>query len=199
MDARQSGADGTGRLPESRKSAVSSTGSVAKLREGEGVVICARVPAQIRRSRAGAWCVRPRRERQITGRSPSGPSGRILSVVSRLDEVHHRGRTSGRDYVNPNDVHRARHRAGRHLRRRNQGRSIHQPRRYHNLIAAGDGSVERGTETDKVTVSELSGAERDRIYAEQEERYQGFAEYARQPLESAPFRCSNLRGHSPRP
>ena len=38
---------------------------------------------------------------------------------------------------------------------------------YHNLTAAGDGSVERGTETCKVTVRELTGAERDRIYAEQ--------------------------------
>ena len=51
---------------------------------------------------------------------------------------------------------------------------------YHNLTAAGDGSVERGTETYKVTVRELTGAERDRIYAEQARRYPGFAEYARQ-------------------
>jgi deazaflavin-dependent oxidoreductase (nitroreductase family) len=50
---------------------------------------------------------------------------------------------------------------------------------YHNLTA-GDGSVERGTETYEVTVRELTGAERDRIYAEQARRYPGFAEYARQ-------------------
>jgi len=50
----------------------------------------------------------------------------------------------------------------------------------HNLTAAGDGSVERGTETYKVTVRELTGAERDRIYAEQARRYPGFAEYERQ-------------------
>jgi hypothetical protein len=31
-----------------------------------------------------------------------------------------------------------------------------------------------------VTVRELTGAERDRIYAEQARRYPGFAEYARQ-------------------
>jgi hypothetical protein len=49
-----------------------------------------------------------------------------------------------------------------------------------NLTAAGDGSVERGTETYKVTVRELAGAERDRVYAEQARRYPGFAEYARQ-------------------
>jgi deazaflavin-dependent oxidoreductase (nitroreductase family) len=51
---------------------------------------------------------------------------------------------------------------------------------YHNLTAAGNGSVERGTERYKVTVRELTGAERDRIYAEQARRYPGFAGYARQ-------------------
>jgi deazaflavin-dependent oxidoreductase (nitroreductase family) len=51
---------------------------------------------------------------------------------------------------------------------------------YHNLTAAGDGSVERGTDNYDVTVRELAGAERDRIYAEQARRYPGFAEYARQ-------------------
>jgi deazaflavin-dependent oxidoreductase (nitroreductase family) len=50
---------------------------------------------------------------------------------------------------------------------------------YHNLTAAGDGSVERGTETYRVTVRELASAERDRIYAEQARRYPGFAEYER--------------------
>jgi hypothetical protein len=48
------------------------------------------------------------------------------------------------------------------------------------LTAAGDGSVERGTETYKVTARELTGAERDRIYADQAQHYPGFAEYARQ-------------------
>jgi deazaflavin-dependent oxidoreductase (nitroreductase family) len=51
---------------------------------------------------------------------------------------------------------------------------------YHNLTAARAGSVERGTETYQVAVRELTGAERDRIYAEQARRYPGFAVYARQ-------------------
>src|SRR5438477_5141007 len=50
---------------------------------------------------------------------------------------------------------------------------------YRNLTAAGDGSVERGTETYKVNVRELKGAEQDRIYAEQARRYPGYAEYPR--------------------
>jgi deazaflavin-dependent oxidoreductase (nitroreductase family) len=51
---------------------------------------------------------------------------------------------------------------------------------YYNLTAAGEGSVERGTESYQVTVRELTGAERDRVYAEQARRYPGFAEYDRQ-------------------
>jgi deazaflavin-dependent oxidoreductase (nitroreductase family) len=94
--------------------------------------------------------------------------------------VHHRGRTSGREYVTPtmylphdtepDIIYVFAPRAG----------APTNPDWYHNLTAAGDGSVERGTETYKVTVRELTGAERDRIYAEQARRYPGFAEYARQ-------------------
>jgi deazaflavin-dependent oxidoreductase (nitroreductase family) len=48
---------------------------------------------------------------------------------------------------------------------------------YYNLTAAGQGTVERGAETYPVTVRELHGVERDRIYGEQARRYPGFAEY----------------------
>ena len=51
---------------------------------------------------------------------------------------------------------------------------------YYNLTAAGEGSIERGTEAYEVTVRELTGGERDRIYAEQARRYPGFADYDRQ-------------------
>ena len=51
---------------------------------------------------------------------------------------------------------------------------------YYNLIAASEGTVERGTDTYPVTVRELTGKERDRIYDEQARRYPGFADYARQ-------------------
>ena len=52
------------------------------------------------------------------------------------------------------------------------------PAWYDNLIAAGTTDVEVGTETFPVSVSELTGADRDRIYAEQARRYPGFGEYA---------------------
>jgi len=94
--------------------------------------------------------------------------------------VHHRGRTTGREYVtpmmylphdtDPDIIYVFATKAG----------APANPDWYHNLTAAGDGSVERGTKTYKVTVRELAGAERDRIYAEQARRYPGFAGYARQ-------------------
>jgi deazaflavin-dependent oxidoreductase (nitroreductase family) len=48
---------------------------------------------------------------------------------------------------------------------------------YRNLVAHPDVTVEVGTDTRPATATELTGAERDRIYAEQARRYPGFAEY----------------------
>jgi deazaflavin-dependent oxidoreductase (nitroreductase family) len=52
------------------------------------------------------------------------------------------------------------------------------PEWYRNLVAAGEGRVEVGTETYPVTVTDLEGEERDTVYAEQARRYPGFADYA---------------------
>ena len=94
-----------------------------------------------------------------------------------LTLVHHRGRKSGRDYVNPmmympddEDGDRI------YVFASKAGAPTH-PDWYHNLLAAGVAEVEVGTETYQVTVTEVVGAERDRIYAEQARRYPGFAEY----------------------
>ena len=94
--------------------------------------------------------------------------------------VHHRGRKSEREYVNP--VMYLPHETESDIIYifASKGGAPTNPDWYYNLTAAGDGSVERGTETYKVTIRELIGAERDRIYAEQARRYPGFAEYARQ-------------------
>ena len=94
--------------------------------------------------------------------------------------VHHRGRRSGREYVNP--IMFLLHVTEPDIIYvfATRGGAPTNPDWYANLTAAGDGRVERGTETFKVTVRELAGAERDRIYAEQAQRYPGFAEYAHQ-------------------
>ncbi len=94
--------------------------------------------------------------------------------------VHHRGRKSGRENVTPmmylpHDAEQASIYVFA-----SKGGAPTNPDWYFNLIAAGAGSVERGTETYKVSVRELTGAERDHIYAEQARRYPGFAGYARQ-------------------
>ena len=93
--------------------------------------------------------------------------------------VHHRGRKSGREYVNPtmylpddsddDTIYVFASKAG----------APSHPDWYYNLTAAGQGTVERGTETYPVTVRELQGDERDRIYDEQARRYPGFADYAK--------------------
>jgi deazaflavin-dependent oxidoreductase (nitroreductase family) len=108
--------------------------------------------------------------------------GRVGGVFEGAPLVlaHHRGRTSGREYVtpmmylphdtDPDIIYVFATKAG----------APANPDWYRNLTAAGDGSVERGTDKYDVTVRELAGAERDRIYAEQARRFPGFAEYARQ-------------------
>jgi deazaflavin-dependent oxidoreductase (nitroreductase family) len=93
--------------------------------------------------------------------------------------VHHRGRRSGREYVNP--LMYLPHADDDHIIYvfATKGGAPTDPDWYDNLTAAGEGSVELGTESYKVTVRDLTGAERDRIYAQQAGRYAGFAEYER--------------------
>jgi deazaflavin-dependent oxidoreductase (nitroreductase family) len=52
------------------------------------------------------------------------------------------------------------------------------PAWYHNLVANPDATIEVGTDEIAVHATELTGAERDEIYAEQAERYSAFADYA---------------------
>ena len=114
--------------------------------------------------------------------------------------VHHRGRTSGREYVTPvmylpdeaqpDIIYVFATKAG----------ASSNPDWYHNLAAAGISSIERGTETYKVAVRELTGTERDRIYAEQARRYPQVLPVTSGKLpESAPFLCSHLGERSPHP
>jgi deazaflavin-dependent oxidoreductase (nitroreductase family) len=91
--------------------------------------------------------------------------------------VHHRGRKSGRELVNPM----------MYLRDDGDPDTIYvfaskagaptNPDWYYNLVSAGAAEVEVGTERYPVTVTELQGDERDRVYAEQARRYPGFADY----------------------
>jgi deazaflavin-dependent oxidoreductase (nitroreductase family) len=92
--------------------------------------------------------------------------------------VHHRGRKSGREYVNPMMYLRDDSDGDRIYVFASKAGAPSHPDWYYNLTAAGEGTVERGTDTYRVTVRELTGDERDRIYDEQARRYPGFAGYA---------------------
>jgi deazaflavin-dependent oxidoreductase (nitroreductase family) len=94
--------------------------------------------------------------------------------------VHHRGRKSGRERVNPL----------MYLPADGGGDAIYvfaskagapsHPDWFYNLTAAGEATIERGTDTYRVTVRELKGDERDRVYDKQARRYPNFAVYAQQ-------------------
>jgi deazaflavin-dependent oxidoreductase (nitroreductase family) len=94
--------------------------------------------------------------------------------------LHHRGRKSGREYVTPTMYLPHETRQDIIFVFATKAGAPANPDWYRNLAAVGDASVERGTETYQVTIRELAGAERDRIYAEQARRYPGFAEYEHQ-------------------
>ena len=92
--------------------------------------------------------------------------------------VHHIGRKSGKEYVNPlaylpkdgdhDSIYIFASKAGAPI----------DPDWYHNLVTAGEATVEVGTETYPVTVTEITGDERDRIYDRQVEHMPGFGDYA---------------------
>lgn len=91
--------------------------------------------------------------------------------------VHHTGRKTGKQSVTPvmylsddNDPDTI------YVFASKAGAPTH-PAWYHNLTAAGATQIELGTETHTVNVTEITGADRDRIYSEQARRYPGFADY----------------------
>ena len=91
--------------------------------------------------------------------------------------VHHRGRKSQREYVTPVMYLPDEHDNGTIYVFASAGGAPSSPDWYFNLIANGQGTVERGTETYPVAVHEVHGGDRDRIYDEQARRYPGFADY----------------------
>jgi deazaflavin-dependent oxidoreductase (nitroreductase family) len=94
--------------------------------------------------------------------------------------VHHRGRKSGREYVTPTMYLAHETDPVTIYIFATKGGAPTNPEWYVNLVAAGDATIERGTETYDVTVREVTGPDRDSIYSEQARRYPGFAEYERQ-------------------
>jgi deazaflavin-dependent oxidoreductase (nitroreductase family) len=92
--------------------------------------------------------------------------------------MHHVGRKSGTEYVNPVMYLAADDDPATIYVFASKAGAPTNPDWYVNMTEAGTATVEVGTETYAVTVTELTGEERDRVYAEQARRYPGFAEYA---------------------
>jgi deazaflavin-dependent oxidoreductase (nitroreductase family) len=94
--------------------------------------------------------------------------------------LHHVGRKSGQEYVAPTMYLAHETDPDTIYVFASKGGAPTNPDWYVNLIAAGKTTIERGTETYEVTVHDVTGPERDRIYAIHAGRYPGFAEYERQ-------------------
>ena len=92
--------------------------------------------------------------------------------------IHYRGRKTGREYVSPVMYLAADEDPGLMYVFATKSGAPDNPEWYYNLTEAGSGHVEVGDDAFAVTVSEVTGDERDRIYDEQARRYPGFAEYA---------------------
>jgi deazaflavin-dependent oxidoreductase (nitroreductase family) len=94
--------------------------------------------------------------------------------------VHHVGRTSGKQYTTPLVYLPGEGNDDSLYIFASKGGAPVNPAWYGNLIAAGEATVEVGTSTFPVTITEVTGAERDRIYAEQVKLMPGFGDYAKQ-------------------
>jgi len=94
--------------------------------------------------------------------------------------VHHVGRTSGKQYTTPLVYLPGEGGDGSIYIFASKGGAPTNPDWYGNLIAAGEATVEVGTSTFVVTITEVTGDERDRIFAEQVKRMPGFGDYAKQ-------------------
>ena len=93
--------------------------------------------------------------------------------------VHHRGRRTGQERVNPLVCLPDEQDPDTVYVFATKGGSPTHPSWYHNLVSAGRAHVERGTDEYDVTVRELQGEERDRVYAAQARLRPNFADYER--------------------
>ena len=124
-------------------------------------------------SEANNWNEKIIAEFRANGGQVGGPFAGAPMVL-----VHSRGRKSGQEYVNPMMYLASERGDGAIYVFASKGGAPANPDWYFNLTAAGEGTVELGTGSHRVTVRELGGGERDEVFAEQARRYPGFAEYA---------------------
>jgi deazaflavin-dependent oxidoreductase (nitroreductase family) len=94
-----------------------------------------------------------------------------------LTLLHHRGRKSGREYVSPVMYLQSDDDSDVIYVFATKSGAPDNPGWYHNLVGAGTATVEVGTDSFPVSVREITGPDRERVYAEQARRYSTFGEY----------------------
>ena len=92
--------------------------------------------------------------------------------------LHHTGRKSGNSNISPTMYLADEEDPAVVYVFASKGGAPTNPAWYYNLTEAGETNVEIGAETFPVKVDEVTGDERDAIFAKQAAAYPGFAEYA---------------------
>lgn len=115
-------------------------------------------------------------------RANGGKAGGMFEGMPLL-LLHNVGARSGKEYVTPlvylpDD--------GRYLIFASKGGHHQHPGWFHNLKAEPNVSIEVGDEKFDVLAEEITGAERDRLYAIQEEKQPQFAGYAQKTDRTIP-------------
>jgi deazaflavin-dependent oxidoreductase (nitroreductase family) len=123
-------------------------------------------------------------------RANGGTAGGIFEGKPLL-LLHNTGAKSGKDFVTPLVYLEDR---GNWAIFASKGGAPNNPGWYHNLKAHPEVSIEIGTDTIEVIAEEVTGPERDRLYAIQEEQQPQFAEYAQKTDRKIPVIVLKPRG-----
>jgi deazaflavin-dependent oxidoreductase (nitroreductase family) len=98
--------------------------------------------------------------------------------------ITHKGARTGKSRTNPVMYLKE---GDRYIVFASKGGAPTNPDWYHNLKAHPDVKIEVGKETIDARAEEITGKERDRIYAQQASRYPQFAQYQRQTKRTIPI------------
>jgi deazaflavin-dependent oxidoreductase (nitroreductase family) len=97
--------------------------------------------------------------------------------------LHHTGAKSGQERINPLAYLED---GGSYVIFASKGGAPTNPAWYHNLITNPQAKIEVGTQELAVVASEVTGSERDRLYAAQAERAPGFGDYQQKTTRKIP-------------
>jgi deazaflavin-dependent oxidoreductase (nitroreductase family) len=123
-------------------------------------------------------------------RANGGKAGGMFEGMPLL-LLHNVGAKSGREFVTPLVYLPD---GDRYLIFASKGGAPNNPGWFHNLKAGPEVTIEVGTETVPVLAEELTGDERDRLYAKQAEAQPQFAEYAQKTDRKIPVIALSPRG-----